>query len=116
MPVRLGVGGAPPVGVSVPRVPPGDEPLLPESLLRVPELGLEDACVEEEGQGRLQQEFPQEKQTQVQVQGDRQVPNHLVFFWNNTSLPRTTISQDVQTRFSMLLAFAKFLSKIKGNF
>ena len=31
-------------------------------------------------------------------------------------LPRTTISQDVQTRFSVQLAFAKFLSKIKGNF
>ena len=30
--------------------------------------------------------------------------------------PRTTISQDVQTRFSVQLAFAKFLSKIKGNF
>ena len=30
--------------------------------------------------------------------------------------PRTTISQDVQTRFPVQLAFAKFLSKIKGNF
>ena len=29
---------------------------------------------------------------------------------------RTTISQDVQTRFSVSWAFAKFLSKIKGNF
>ena len=29
---------------------------------------------------------------------------------------RTTISQDVQTRFPVHLAFAKFLSKIKGNF
>ena len=29
---------------------------------------------------------------------------------------RTTISQYVQTRFSMKLAFSKFLSKIKGNF
>ena len=29
---------------------------------------------------------------------------------------RTTILQDVQTRFSVQLAFAKFLSKIKGNF
>ena len=29
---------------------------------------------------------------------------------------RTTISQDVQTRSSVQLAFAKFLSKIKGNF
>ena len=27
---------------------------------------------------------------------------------------RTTISQDVQTRFSVQFAFAKFLSKIKG--
>ena len=31
-------------------------------------------------------------------------------------IPRTTLSQDVQTRFSVQLAFAKFLSKIKGNF
>ena len=30
--------------------------------------------------------------------------------------PRTTLSQDVQTRSSVQLAFAKFLSKIKGNF
>ena len=30
--------------------------------------------------------------------------------------PSTTVSQDVQTRFSVQLAFAKFLSKIKGNF
>ena len=30
--------------------------------------------------------------------------------------PRTTVSQDVQTRFPVQLAFAKFLSKIKGNF
>ena len=30
--------------------------------------------------------------------------------------PRTTISQDVQTRFPVQLAFAKFLSRIKGNF
>ena len=29
---------------------------------------------------------------------------------------RTTVSQDVQTRFPVQLAFAKFLSKIKGNF
>ena len=29
---------------------------------------------------------------------------------------RTTVSQDMQTRFSVQLAFAKFLSKIKGNF
>ena len=28
----------------------------------------------------------------------------------------TTVSQDVQTLFSVQLAFAKFLSKIKGNF
>ena len=33
-----------------------------------------------------------------------------------TQTPRTTVSQDVQTRFSVQLAFAKFLSKIKGNF
>ena len=32
------------------------------------------------------------------------------------SWPRTTVSQDVQTRFPVQLAFAKFLSKIKGNF
>ena len=31
-------------------------------------------------------------------------------------IPRTTISQDVKTRFSVQLAFAKFLSKIKENF
>ena len=30
--------------------------------------------------------------------------------------PKTTISQDVQTRFPVQLAFAKFLSKIKRNF
>ena len=30
--------------------------------------------------------------------------------------PRTTVSQDVQTLFPVQLAFAKFLSKIKGNF
>ena len=29
---------------------------------------------------------------------------------------RFTVSQEVQTRFSVQLAFAKFLSKIKGNF
>ena len=29
---------------------------------------------------------------------------------------RTTVSQDGQTRFPVQLAFAKFLSKIKGNF
>ena len=34
----------------------------------------------------------------------------------NNLLTRTTISQDVQTRFPVQLAFAKFLSKIKGNF
>ena len=34
----------------------------------------------------------------------------------NHHLPSTTVSQDVQTGFSMQLAFAKFLSKIKGNF
>ena len=31
-------------------------------------------------------------------------------------LSRTTLSQDVQTRFPVQLAFAKFLSKIKGSF
>ena len=30
--------------------------------------------------------------------------------------PRTTVSQDEQIRFPVQLAFAKFLSKIKGNF
>ena len=30
--------------------------------------------------------------------------------------PRTTLLQDVQTRFSVHLAFAKFLSKIKEKF
>ena len=29
---------------------------------------------------------------------------------------RTTVSQDVQTQFSVELAFSKFLSKIKENF
>ena len=29
-------------------------------------------------------------------------------------MPKTTISQDVQTLFRVQLAFAKFLSKIKG--
>ena len=32
------------------------------------------------------------------------------------SWARTTVSQDVQTWFPVQLAFAKFLSKIKGNF
>ena len=31
-------------------------------------------------------------------------------------ITRTTVSQDVQTWFPVQLAFAKFLSKIKGNF
>ena len=31
-------------------------------------------------------------------------------------VPRTTLSQDVQTRFPVQLAFAKFLSKIKEIF
>ena len=30
--------------------------------------------------------------------------------------PRTIVSQDVQTWFSVQLTFAKFLPKIKGNF
>ena len=34
----------------------------------------------------------------------------------NMAKPRTTISRDVQTWFSVQLAFAKFLSNIKGNF
>ena len=33
-----------------------------------------------------------------------------------SSWARTTVSLDVQIRFSVQLAFAKFLSKIKGNF
>ena len=37
-------------------------------------------------------------------------------FYELMALSRTTISQDVQTRFPLQLAFAKFLSKIKGNF
>ena len=32
------------------------------------------------------------------------------------SKPRTTVSQDVQTRFPVQLAFAKFLSKLKEIF
>ena len=38
--------------------------------------------------------------------------HHRVF----VSRARTTVSQDVQTQFPVQLAFAKFLSKIKGNF
>ena len=38
---------------------------------------------------------------------------YLVF---NMYTTRTTISHYVQTLFSVQLAFAKFLSKIKGNF
>ena len=42
------------------------------------------------------------------------------YFWEFNydfrGLARTTVSQDVQTRFPVQLAFAKFLSKIKGNF
>ena len=37
------------------------------------------------------------------------------FDWLNF-VARTTISQDVQIRFPVQLAFTKFLSKIKGNF
>ena len=33
-----------------------------------------------------------------------------------TNEARTTVSQDVKTRFPVYLAFAKFLSRIKGNF
>ena len=40
-----------------------------------------------------------------------------IYDWNIIMFfPRTTVSQDVQTRFPVQLAFAKFLSKIKGNF
>ena len=35
---------------------------------------------------------------------------------SNWLFSRTTVSQDVQTRFPVQLAFAKFLSRIKGNF
>ena len=35
---------------------------------------------------------------------------------NYPHISRTTISQDVQTRFPVQLAFAKFLFRIKGNF
>ena len=38
------------------------------------------------------------------------------FFPQTRGRTRTTVSQDVQTRFPVQLAFAKFLSKIKGNF
>ena len=31
-------------------------------------------------------------------------------------IPRTNVSQDVQPRFPVQLAFAKFLSRIEGNF
>ena len=43
---------------------------------------------------------------------------NMIFFFKITFTleARTTMSQDVQTRFSVQLAFAKFLSKIKGNF
>ena len=46
------------------------------------------------------------------------VANGVVFASEETVLggPRTTISQDVQNRFPAQLAFAKFLSRIKGNF
>ena len=36
--------------------------------------------------------------------------------FEHNCIPRTTVSQDVQTRFPVQLAFAKFLSKIKGIF
>ena len=46
------------------------------------------------------------------------IPLHELFFrqFLRYSHGRTTISQDVQTRFPVKMAFAKFLSKIKGNF
>ena len=44
----------------------------------------------------------------------------LYYYWNYVFRyireSRTTILQDVQSRFSVQLAFAKFLSKIKGKF
>ena len=47
-------------------------------------------------------------------------PQHYLNIWNGIATfkysSRTTVSQDVQSQFSVELAFAKFLSKIKGNF
>ena len=40
-------------------------------------------------------------------------PGNAHLFYNNS---KTNISQDMQIRFPVQLAFAKFLSKIKGNF
>ena len=40
----------------------------------------------------------------------------MTLVWGFWCTPRTTVSQDVQTRFPVQLAFAKFLFKIKGNF
>ena len=42
--------------------------------------------------------------------------NFVALLLNFTQVAMTTVSQDVQTRSSVQLAFAKFLSKIKGNF
>ena len=36
--------------------------------------------------------------------------------WGDGLNARTTVSQDMQTGFSVQLAFAKFLPRIKGNF
>ena len=39
-----------------------------------------------------------------------------IYIYIYICIKKTTVSHDVQTRFHMQLAFAKFLSKIKGNF
>ena len=41
------------------------------------------------------------------------IPSYFIFYLPNS---RTTVSQEVQAWFPVQLAFAKFLSKIKGNF
>ena len=52
-----------------------------------------------------------------EVKKNRRIPKRKMLLCNPFhQWPRTTISQDVQTRFSVQLAFAEFLSKIKGNF
>ena len=42
----------------------------------------------------------------------------VIYYLRPLTYPGTkdTVSQDVQTRFPVQLAFAKFLSEIKGNF
>ena len=60
----------------------------------------------------------------VDLTGVRGVPNSqtnsfcnpLYYFLVLLHNPRTTVSQDMQTRFPVQLAFAKFLYRIKGNF